>query len=318
MTHTTLKRWMIAGWLAVTVVVRAQSGPPAPPPPPPQTPPAQGTVAVEDYHVGATDVIRIEVLTPARAGYAPGNYTIGVDGAIIFRDLNSVVVAGRTTREIEALLAKQLKDGGFTSVLPTIKVTVAVYRNRMVNVQGEVQKPGLIPVTSDRATLLKALDAADGVRSTADTSVTIVRLLPGADPNTSIDATTTGPGVERQKYDIDQLQRSLIPDPPLQDGDLVYVGKAPVVYVNGEVKRPGEPVVLRPGLTIERAIALVGGFSKLANPDRVTILHKGDTKPSGYINRTKQASFLLAAEDRITVPKKWFSLEAGNRIPPRP
>ncbi len=316
MTHSRLRAWIAGCFLTAAIVVCAQSAPPVPPAP--QKPAAPAAAPADDYHVGAEDVIRIEVLTPLNAGYEPANYTIGVDGLINFKDLNTVHVGGKTTREIEALIAQRLKDEGFLSVLPNIKVTMTTYSSKMVNVQGEVAKPGLIPVTSDHATLLKALSAADGVRSTAGSKVTIVRRAAGADAKTSIDATSTGPGVERQSYDIESLQRAEIPDPPLQDGDLVYVEKAPVVYVNGEVKRPGDPVVLRPGLTIEKAIIQVGGFTDKANPDRVTILHKGETKPSGYINRTKQATYQLVAEDRINVPKKWFSLEAGNRIPPRP
>ena len=56
---------------------------------------------------------------------------------------------------------------------------------------------------------------------------------------------------------------------------MVRVTKFRQIYVNGEVRRPGG-YPYQPGLTIERAIALAGGFTVRAAKDSVDITSSGD------------------------------------------
>ncbi|MCK7514211.1 MAG: SLBB domain-containing protein [Desulfobacterales bacterium] len=57
------------------------------------------------------------------------------------------------------------------------------------------------------------------------------------------------------------------------DGDSVYVGKAEVFYVTGEVKKP-EAYKHEEGATVIKAATMAGGFTDKAAPGRIRIIRK--------------------------------------------
>ncbi len=86
------------------------------------------------------------------------------------------------------------------------------------------------------------------------------------------------------------------------------------IVILGEVKNPGVyPMPVGTSLTLLQAIALAGGFTDLANPDRVRILRKGDdgnetikARVSDLLRGGKQKDITLEPGDTIDVPQILF------------
>ena len=139
------------------------------------------------YHVGAYDVLNVYVwdhpefhaplgegtatsgknaeLTPS---LAPSGFLVGPDGNIFFPLLGYVHVAGKTVPEIRAqltrLLTKYVRN-------PQVDVRVIEFRSQKIYVMGEVNTPGLQPLTDVPMAVLDALNLAGGmVPDTADPS----------------------------------------------------------------------------------------------------------------------------------------------------
>jgi len=72
-------------------------------------------------------------------------------------------------------------------------------------------------------------------------------------------------------------------------------------YINGEVKKPGG-YSYRDGLTIERAVALAGGFSERASKDKITIAHEKNKDKVIRVELTTP----IQPGDVITVEESFF------------
>ncbi len=73
-------------------------------------------------------------------------------------------------------------------------------------------------------------------------------------------------------------------------------------YLHGEVKQPGG-IPYQPGLTLEKAIALGGGFTERASKKKITVICAGDTDP---IAKPIKLNDLVYAGEVITVPQRFF------------
>jgi polysaccharide export outer membrane protein len=80
------------------------------------------------------------------------------------------------------------------------------------------------------------------------------------------------------------------------------------VYVLGHVNHPGEFEARTP-VTVLQALALAGGPTRLADPNRIVVLHRENTGPRRYLfsydetasGRLEQ-NFVLATGDTLVVP----------------
>ncbi len=82
------------------------------------------------------------------------NYQIDQEGNIQMPNLGTVKAAGKTRNELGQAI-KQLLEGKITNPIITIQLL-----NFKISVQGEVNKPGTFPITTERVTLLEALSMA--------------------------------------------------------------------------------------------------------------------------------------------------------------
>jgi polysaccharide export outer membrane protein len=131
-------------------------------------------------------------------------------------------------------------------------------------VLGEVQKPGVYPVLGNR-TLLDIISQAGGTTMYAGSSITVKRNSDGRliTIPLAINATNT-----------------VISDVRLQPGDKVIIPRASLVYVLGEVGRPGGFLMQNGGrMTVLQAVALAGGQTSTASIGHARLIHKTD---SGY------------------------------------
>lgn len=72
-------------------------------------------------------------------------------------------------------------------------------------------------------------------------------------------------------------------------------------YIHGEVKKPGG-YPFQPGLTVNQAIALAGGFTERASHEKIFLLKEGRKSESLSVLLTQSVS----AGDTITIKQRFF------------
>jgi len=135
---------------------------------------------------------------------------------------------------------------------PLVSVLVISYAGQDVSVLGEVVRPGVYPFTMHHR-LLDLISAASGLAPTAGRLVNVFH---------RDDARTPHPVV----LDPSGTDTASDHNPELVPGDTVQVSRAGLVYVVGDVLRPGGfPVDPAQGLTVVQAISLAWGPSQNAS-----------------------------------------------------
>jgi polysaccharide export outer membrane protein len=236
-----------------------------------------------EYVVGSPDVLSIVVWGEAALS---GKYTVGADGELVFPLVGRVKVAGLTVRAIETDLRARLSEGLLKN--PQVTVEVVEYRSQRVFVVGEVLKPGPLPLTGS-TTLLEALARAGSLSDRAGGDLLLLRpAAPGRDASPVLPG---APGVtEIRRVNIQELQVGAISDNiTLRDGDTLFVPRAEMIDVLGQVNAPGQYAVEK-GMTVLRAISIAGGVNRLGSAKRVKIIRIVDGK------KTEQAARM---DDRV-------------------
>jgi polysaccharide export outer membrane protein len=248
-----------------------------------------------DYVIGAQDVLSIAVFDQADLG---GKYTVELDGSFTFPLVGRVKAGGLTIRNFEGELKKALADGFFKN--PQVTVSIEQYRSQRVFVTGEVRGPGAYPLTGDM-TLIEALAKAGSTTPNASEEVVVVRGAKGAEGPAVLDA----PGAkEIFRFNLKDLQSgsASVRNIDLRDGDTIYVARAELVYVFGQVKNPAA-YPIKTDTTVLQALSLAGGVT-----------------PNGAMNRTKIIRIINGLErelnvkltdivqpgDTIMVPERYF------------
>ncbi|MEM6253485.1 MAG: polysaccharide biosynthesis/export family protein [Cyanobacteria bacterium P01_D01_bin.156] len=247
------------------------------------------------YLLGPGDRIDISVY-----GYPEytGPTSVLPDGSIVLPIVGNIFVAGKTTEQLTQELTTTLNR---ILVNPSVTVTLNALRPILINVAGEVYRPGPFELqettnfvgnnNNDFAyappSVSEALVQAGGIRRTADIrNVTIIRELPNGETS-------------RTQVNLwDSLWSATLPeDVLLRDGDLVFVPRltdgeelvdtrllassslAPNtvrVRVVGEVTRPGE-VAVPPNSSLSSAVAIAGGPTDDARLKEVAFVRMDDT-----------------------------------------
>lgn len=267
----------------------------------PSTPPPEPPA----YVVGRSDMIHISVspdVSPDSSGRCTGDYTVGADGMINFCMLNAIEVEGLTERAIEALIKKQLQEKQYYENA-SVTAEVKTFRSQFVYVQGQVRNPGQLPLQGNEMTLMHAISNAGGLLTDAGPDIFILRPRRSAAGGTApvpIDDTNS----EKFKYSRRALMDNLEQNPPLLDGDTVFVSQAELFYINGEVKSPGQKV-WEPCMTVGEAIAMAGGPSEKWSLRRSHIQRKNAKNTFDRIGRLKPETPLLP-RDVLVIGRSLF------------
>ena len=165
-------------------------------------------------------------------------------GTILFPMIGEVPVGGLTPSQAGARIADKLRNGKYV-VNPEVTVSIAQVNSRQVSVLGNVNKPGRYPLDSVNVKLTDVLATAGGVAGAGADMVTVV-------------------SANNRKTDVDLAAMfrngDLTKNVELQPGDTIYVHRAPMVYVYGEVQKGGA-YRLEPNMTVMQAIALASGIT---------------------------------------------------------
>ena len=252
-----------------------------------QTPPTT-------YAVGPQDVLAISVFD--QPGLT-GKFTVEADGTFTFPLIGRVKAGGQTLRDVESDMRQMLSQGFLKN--PQVSVAVDQYRSQRVFVVGEVRNPGPYPLSGDM-TLIEALARAGSTTERARTEAIIVRGNGAASGPRLPDAASAA---EAMHVDLDVLQgggqsRNVL----LRDGDTIFVPKAEMVFVFGQVKNPGGYPVQR-DMTVLQALSLAGGITDRGTTARVRVVRIiGDKKQDIKV----KLDDIVRAGDTIIVPERFF------------
>jgi polysaccharide export outer membrane protein len=218
--------------------------------------------ATADYVIGADDALQIKVY-----GYddLATQTRVSSNGRISFPLIGEVSVGGQSTFEAENKIAQLLSKGGFIKD-PQVTVTVLEYKSQQVSVLGQVNKPGLYPLES-KSSLVDVLAMAGGISQLGDYRAIVTRNSQGKTTKQEIDL--------RNALEFPEKSPLIA----IEKGDVIYIPKAPVFYIQGEVMRAGV-YALEPKMTVSQALSLGGGLSLKGTLRGIVIeRHDADGKP---------------------------------------
>ena len=142
-------------------------------------PPPTRSEQVKAYHIGAGDMLQIDVF-----GHEDLNKALKVspNGLINFPLIGNVRVEGRTVDEVSEDITHRLDEKYLRD--PHVTVSIWEYLSQWVNVIGEVAQPGRYYMTGT-TTLIDALSQAGGLTKAAGEEILITRAPDQVDPTSA-------------------------------------------------------------------------------------------------------------------------------------
>lgn len=244
----------------------------------------------ESLVIGPGDLLQISVL---REPELAQKVRVLDSGEIVLPLIGRIDVGGETTPEADAKIEKAYERGQFL-VHPQVTVTILQFATQTIAILGQVKRPGTITITTPRS-LLDVLAMAGGLTKEADRHITIER-----------------GGVWGEQIHVflpNNSEADLHADVSVYPGDRILVPKAGIVYVLGDVGRPGGYVMQdNSHLTVLEALSLAAGAKKTAADKRARLLRR---KKAGYkverirlraMEQGKVPDMELRADDILYVP----------------
>ncbi|MCU0922039.1 MAG: polysaccharide export protein EpsE [Burkholderiaceae bacterium] len=213
---------------------------------PPSAPPAAAAAAAaqQEYRLGAGDVIRISIFQNPDLTLET---RVTEAGIISFPLLGTIRIGGLSVTQAEKLIADGLRSGNFVRS-PQVTIVVLQVRGNQASVLGQVNRPGRFPLETADMRLTDLLALAGGATGMGAEVVVVTGTRNGQPFRAEVDLPTVFAPGGREK------------DILVQNGDVVWVDRQPMVYIYGEVQRPG-PMRLERGMTLMQALATGGGLT---------------------------------------------------------
>jgi polysaccharide export outer membrane protein len=181
-------------------------------------------------------------------------------GAVTLPMIGEIEIAGMDEpAAAHAIEAALLKKGMLLH--PLVSVLVTSYAGQDVSVLGEVARPGVYAYTVHHR-LLDLISAASGLAPDAGR---LVNIFHENDPKTAHPVVLDPSGTDTAADH----------NPELSAGDTVQISRAGLVYIVGDVIRPGGfPVDPVQGLTVVQALALAWGPSQNAAVGKAVLIRE--------------------------------------------
>jgi polysaccharide biosynthesis/export protein len=202
-------------------------------------------------------------------------------------------VSGMTAEQAGLAIEAHLRQ---TDILkdPHVSVTVLEYATQGVTVVGEVKNPGVYPLLGSHG-LLDLISAAGGVTPNAGKAVTVTHR---ADPDHPVVVKVESKPGSAAAFKVD-----------ISPGDTIMVSHAGIVYVVGDVGKPGGFLIENNDrLTVLQAVALAQGTNKTAALNQAKLIRKTETGreetpvPLKKILSNKASDESLADGDILFIP----------------
>ena len=293
--QTTQPAYKQVGWMspAAAAQPQPQTQVPAPPAQASQTPqPAPGQ---ETLLIGRGDLISINVYGEPDLAQ---QVLVNDSGQVPLIMGGSVQVAGLTTAQASAAVSEHLREA---QIMQNAKVTIVVfqYATQGITINGEVIRPGVVPITTPRR-VVDVVALAGGFTPIADRHA--VTIQHGGDYNNE----------ETVFLSNDPKLSAAGNNAIVRPGDTILVPRAPVIYVNGNVAKPGAYVMqYESRMTVLQALAFSGSEISDTKRGSVRLLRKTNGQYGEIpvhlpdIEKGKAPDLELLPDDVLYVP---FSL----------
>lgn len=244
------------------------------------------------------NVFNVPEMTQRQRVDENGNYAVPL--------LGMVHLAGLSVEKAQLLIASELEERQYVRGA-SVSLFISDFATQGVSVTGEVNKPGVYPVWGERR-LIDLIAEAGGVTSRAGRFASITH-RDNADGSTTYDFT---------KRDI----QGFASNPNVVAGDTITVGKTGIVYVLGEVGRPGGfSLDTTESLSLVQVIALAQGTTRTAKLGSARLIRRA---PNGRteipinlkeIFKGHNADFQLKDDDIVYVPNSVAKTIADRTLP---
>lgn len=219
------------------------------------------TAVAAEYRLGAGDVVRIMV-------YQNPDLTlearVSEAGFVSYPLLGNIRLGGLGVSAAEKLIADGLKNGNFVKQ-PQVSLTLLQVKGNQASVLGQVNRPGRYPIETADMRLTDLLANAGGVATTGGDMLVLTGTRGGKPFRLEIDLPSVfGPAADQGRVN----------DVLIQNGDVLWVDRAPLVYIYGEVQRPG-PMRLERGMTLMQVVAAGGGLTQRGTERGIRVHRKG-------------------------------------------
>ena len=218
-----------------------------------------GVTQAADYRLGSGDLVNISVFDHPELLL---NTRVDEQGQINFPLVGAVPVAGETAATAQKRIALALEQGGFIKN-PQVNLVVEKYRSQQVSVLGQVKNPGKYALEAP-STVTDLMAEAGGITLSGADNIMLIRRQHNGQPQ-QIDIDT------RALYHDKQFAQDL----SVHDGDVIFVPRAPVFYIYGEVQKPGA-FRLERNMTLMQALSVGGGITPRGTQRGIQIQRRGE------------------------------------------
>ena len=219
--------------------------------------PSAATAATAEYRIGSGDVVRINVYQNPDLAIET---RVTEAGLISYPLLGSIRVGGLSVTATEKLIADGLRSGNFVKQ-PQVTLVVMQVRGNQASVLGMVNRPGRYPIEVADMRLTDLLAMAGGTAVNGSDMVVVTGTRDGKPFRAEVDMpsvfATGGTGK----------------DMLINNGDSIWVDRQPLVYIYGEVQRPG-PMRVERGMTVMQSLATGGGLTQRGTQKGIRIHRK--------------------------------------------
>jgi polysaccharide biosynthesis/export protein len=214
--------------------------------------------ATVEYRLGAGDVVRVSV-------YQNPDLTLETRiteaGIVSYPLLGTVRLGGLSVTAAEKLIADGLRGGNFVRQ-PTVTIVVLQVRGNQASVLGQVNRPGRYPLEVADMRLTDLLAIAGGTAVGGSDTVVVTGLRNGQPMRIEVDIPAVFAPGGRDK------------DVLILNGDAIWVDRQPLVYIYGEVQRPG-PMRLERDMTLMQGLASGGGLTQRGTEKGIRVHRRG-------------------------------------------
>jgi polysaccharide biosynthesis/export protein len=242
-----------------------------------------------DLRIGPGDLIEVSVFESPELNT---KCRVTQDGNISMPLIGTVTVAGQSAGDVQARIHELLVQGDYVRN-PQVSVFVTEYVTQRVSVLGEVKRPGMYPALASHR-LLDYISVAEGLTPLAGSKVLIT---PRDHPDESVT--------------VSLLNNAAMPhaNPEIRPGDTIMVLKAGIVYVIGDVAKPGGFVMDREErISALQALALAQGATRTASLSKARIIRRTNEGPQEIaldlkkVLSSKAPDRALVSDDILFVP----------------
>lgn len=255
----------------------------------------------ESLLIGPGDLLNVQVFDTPEMNQHP---RVTDDGDVSLMFIGKLHLGGLSPSDAGKAIEDALVTKGYMRH-PQVEVSVEQYATQNVSVLGQVHTPGVFPIRAPMS-VIDVLALAGGISEAGDRHITIER---------------------HQTHEKISYYLSNKPDEAIDTsvqvypGDTVIVPKAGLVFVLGDVGRPGGYAMDNNDakLTVLQMVAIAGGTNHSAVPSHTTLIRKQPdgsyvqmSIPLSDMQKGKAPDMALKQDDIVYVPFSYFRSFIAN------